>query len=143
MMNSAGLILFALLFSACASRVVVDPRGCEGQGSWFHHEDKSFDYERYYDLFSVEELRKKFDFVIVKNVKTSLGFLREERVYLKSLLESKDIRCYEVQSISYSFHNQPKDVFFSFIPLLGRKTVYVFGNFWEKRSVMEDEELGP
>lgn len=135
-MNNILLLWICLILAtACASRVAIDPKGCAGYGVWHKFATRDFEYANLYQELSLPELKEKYDFVVVKNVKTPLGLLKEERVYVKAILEASDIKCYEVETLAMSYHNKVKDVILSFVPLLGSKTVILYGNFWQKKSV--------
>ncbi len=139
-MNNILLFWIFILSCSCASRVAIDPKGCAGQGVWHKFLEGEFEYANFYQAFSLPELKEKYDFVIVKNVKTPLGLLKEERVYVKEILEASGINCDEVETLAMSYHNKVKDVMLSFVPLLGSKTVIIYGNFWPKKAVAPVEE---
>ena len=132
--NKVILFILFIIINGCGSYVTVNPRGCYTDGEWKGFLEQDFVYERQFHNISAEELSKKYQFFIKERIWTPFGNFAAEKVYLKNILRKYNIECADILHYSLSFKNNFMDMFSSFFPFLGSKTIWIYGNFFSKND---------
>jgi len=132
--NKLILIIYLIAFSSCGSYVTVNPKGCYTDGEWKGFLEQDFVYEKQFEDLTAEELSRNYQFFIKERIWTPFGNFAAERVYLKNILRKYNIECADILHYSLSFKNNFMDIFSSFFPFLGSKTIWIYGNLFSKGS---------